>query len=100
MRCAAARAATRRGWSMARFGCPGDKVFAAISAGGTRVVLPAPGGATSTNAREALSLSMISVSEPSIGRGTIRSPVAQLIRRSVLEIGAGYHTIERSAGER
>ena len=45
------RAATRRGWSSTRFGCSVDSRFCFTIAGGTRVVLPAPGSATSTSDR-------------------------------------------------
>src|SRR5688572_3529062 len=69
MRSADARTATRRGWSITRLGCARDSSPARRIAGGTRVVLPAPGGATSTSDRRRRSASTISGSELSIGSG-------------------------------
>src|SRR5580765_4229971 len=62
IRAAIARAATRRGWS--RITGP-----SASSAGGTRVVLPAPGAAVITAARDRRTRSTISSSRGSIGSG-------------------------------
>src|SRR5439155_17250474 len=67
MRDAIARAATRRGWS--RITGP-----SLTSAGGTRVVLPAPGAAVITAARHRLTSATMSSRKGSIGRGSIRSP--------------------------
>src|SRR5580692_6803140 len=62
MRAAIARAATRRGWS--RMTGP-----SANSAGGTRVVLPAPGAAVTTTARDRRTRSTIWSTYGSIGSG-------------------------------
>src|SRR5689334_16211178 len=70
MRAAIARAATRRGWS--RMTGP-----SATSAGGTRVVLPAPGEATTTAARARRTSSTIESMYGSIGSGLI-APAPQL----------------------
>ena len=67
MRSALARAAIRRGSSMMIF-LPFSQ-GASSSASGTRVVLPAPGGATSTAALLAVSVRPSSSSTASIGRG-------------------------------
>src|SRR5216110_1293724 len=61
MRCAIARAATRRG-------CSSTTGPSSVSAGGTRVVLPAPGCAVTTRARERRTWSTIAGINGSIGR--------------------------------
>ena len=48
-----------------------DTIEFRSTAGGTRVVLPAPGGATSTSARDCRSRSTISGSALSIGNGQL-----------------------------
>jgi hypothetical protein len=71
MRSAAARAAIRRGSRTRIF-----RSFAhgsSANTSGTRVVLPAPGGATSTAALAARNASLRRGSTPSIGRGDSRS---------------------------
>ena len=52
----------------------GDSSPAFSSAGGTRVVFPAPGGATSTNDRDSRTRATISGIELSIGRPTTDEP--------------------------
>ena len=61
------RAATRRGWSTTTDGYSAESRPDRRIAGGTRVVLPDPGGATSTSDRSA-SRSMISGRLESIGK--------------------------------
>ena len=61
---AIARAATRRGCSRMTRPSP-------TSAGGTRVVLPAPGAAVTTTARDRRTRSTIASRNGSIGRGTM-----------------------------
>ena len=61
MRVARLRAATRRGWST----ITGPST---ASAGGTRVVLPAPGAAVTTTARESRTLARMSGIAESMGR--------------------------------
>src|SRR4051812_12408485 len=74
MRIADARAATRRGCSITRFGCSRGNRLAARIAGGTRVVLPAPGSATITIARCSRRRSTIAGRWESIGRSIIVFP--------------------------
>src|SRR5438552_10816195 len=71
MRCAMARAATRRGCS--RISGP-----ASMRAGGTRVVLPAPGCADTTTARDRRTCSTISPTNGSIGSDSIVTGVLLL----------------------
>jgi hypothetical protein len=66
-RAAIARAAMRRGWS--RMTGP-----SAISAGGMRVVLPAPGAAVTTAARDRRTRSAISSRNASTGSGSMHGP--------------------------
>ncbi len=67
MRCAAARAAMRRGSSMMIFRPSAQPSFRSTS--GTRVVLPAPGGATRTALAPAESASRNSPRTASMGSG-------------------------------
>src|SRR6266436_9535243 len=91
MRSALARAAIRRGSSTMIF------LFfnqgASSSASGTRVVLPAPGGATSTAALWLASVRASSSSTASIGRGVSKLRGNSLIRHrppcAQLRAGAG-----------
>src|SRR5271169_2744603 len=69
MRVAAARAASRRGSSNKILLLPSH--FAERSARGTRVVLPAPGGATRTSAFHSLKCRAISGKSGSIGSEVI-----------------------------
>ena len=85
MRSALARAAIRRGSSMMIF-LPFSQ-GASSSASGTRVVLPAPGGATSTAALFAASVSPSWSSTTSIGSGVsklrgnhLSSVITRLVR--------------------
>src|SRR5437868_7017752 len=71
MRWADARAATRRGWSMTRLGWSLPSSPARRIAGGTRVVFPAPGSATSTSARDPARFAVIWGRNGSMGRGTM-----------------------------
>ena len=73
IRSALARAAMRRGSSMMIF-LPFNQ-GASSSASGTRVVLPAPGGATSTAALLAASACAMSPSTSSMGRGVSKERV-------------------------
>ena len=95
MRSALARAAIRRGSSMMIF-LPFRAQGASSSASGTRVVLPAPGGATSTAALSAASVRASSSSTASIGSGVSKlrgkdppmssSPGAVSARRTARDI--------------
>jgi hypothetical protein len=67
MRSAAARAAIRRGSSTKIFRSRSQVSF--INASGTRVVFPAPGGATSTAAAQVAKAARSSSRTPSIGSG-------------------------------
>jgi hypothetical protein len=67
IRSAAPRAAIRRGSSTRIFFCPSQG--ASSSANGSRVVLPAPGGATSTAIVPAANTAATSGSTASIGKG-------------------------------
>ena len=72
MRTAAARAATRRGWSRITFELSIDRSPGARkSAGGSRVVFPAPGSATSTSDRRSRNRAIASGRIGSIGSGTM-----------------------------
>ena len=73
MRSAAARAATRRGCNMITCGCSRPSMPLATTAGGTRVVFPAPGGATTTTLRRSRTRRMISGTTKSIGSESIGS---------------------------
>ena len=77
MRAAAARAASRRGSSTMIFLAAAHGSCASTS--GTRVVLPAPGGATSTAALAARSASVSRGSASSIGSGGVKGIVVNAV---------------------
>src|SRR5437016_1750202 len=82
IRWAIARAATRRGWR--RITGP-----SATSAGGTRVVLPAPGGAVTTTARDWRAASTISGTKGSIGSGGSDTDRTAYASSAVAAVAAG-----------
>ena len=73
---AAARAASRRGSSIT-MRCPFNQL-SLIRRNGTRVVLPAPGGATKTAVRRVANAARSSVTTSSIGRSVVGNRISQV----------------------
>src|SRR5215469_962944 len=96
MRCAIARAASRRG-SSTRSRLPRAQGCAA-SASGTTVLLPAPGGASSTAPVWAASAALSGVSASSIGSPDFTSPDTDTLVRRQEELVARLHVEGRIPG--
>src|SRR4051812_19280068 len=86
---------------MTRFGCAADPRSPARStAGGTRVVLPAPGGATSTSERDSRSRATISGKWLSIGSGFVTGHLSLVTRDCHLALVTCHLQGRAAAGSR